>query len=70
MWLAHGAVTVLMLSFIAHYSALSVWHYLLLVSVPALSLASIRSYYEHRPHPQPEQPKRSNMRASHCWLAC
>jgi fatty acid desaturase len=32
-----------------------VWHYLLLVSVPALSLASIRSYYEHRPHPQPEQ---------------
>lgn len=41
MWLAHGAVTVLMLSFIASYSALAVWHYLLLVSVPALSLASI-----------------------------
>ena len=55
MWLAHSAVTVLMLGFIAHYSALSVWHYLLLVTAPALSLASIRSYYEHRPHLQPEQ---------------
>ena len=55
MWLAHGAITLLMLAFIAHFSALSVWQYLLLVSVPALSLASIRSYYEHRPHPQPEQ---------------
>ncbi|PIB57041.1 fatty acid desaturase [Pseudomonas sp. 2995-3] len=55
MWLAHGGVTILMLSFIAHSSAIPVWHYLLLVTAPALSLASIRSYYEHRPHPQPEQ---------------
>ncbi|RON71406.1 fatty acid desaturase [Pseudomonas fluorescens] len=55
MWLTHGAFTLLMLGFIAHYSALPVWHYLLLVSVPALSVAMIRSYYEHRPHAQPEQ---------------
>jgi fatty acid desaturase len=55
MWLSHGTVTVLMLAFIAQYSVLPVWHYVALVSVPALSVAAIRSYYEHRPHPQPEQ---------------
>ncbi|KAA0943918.1 fatty acid desaturase [Pseudomonas sp. ANT_H14] len=55
MWLTHGTLTLLMLAFIARYSALPVWHYLALVSVPALSVAMIRSYYEHRPHPQPEQ---------------
>jgi fatty acid desaturase len=55
MWLTHGAFTVLMLGFIARYSVLPVWHYLLLISVPALSIAMIRSYYEHRPHAQPEQ---------------
>ncbi|QAX86495.1 fatty acid desaturase [Pseudomonas sp. DTU12.3] len=55
MWLTHGFCTLLMLGFIAQYSALPVWHYLLLISVPALSIAMIRSYYEHRPHAQPEQ---------------
>ncbi|WP_226499558.1 fatty acid desaturase [Pseudomonas sp. MWU16-30322] len=55
MWLTHGAMTLLMLRFIARYSVLPVWHYLLLISVPALSIAMIRSYYEHRPHAQPEQ---------------
>jgi fatty acid desaturase len=55
MWLTHGAMTVLMLWFITRYSVLPVWHYLLLISVPALSIAMIRSYYEHRPHVQPEQ---------------
>lgn len=55
MWLTHGAVTVLMLMFIARHSVIPVWHYLCLISVPALSLAAVRSYYEHRPHPQPEQ---------------
>ncbi|MFJ2481884.1 fatty acid desaturase [Pseudomonas sp. NPDC087598] len=55
MWLSHGVFTLLMLWFIARYSALPVWHYLLLISVPALSIAMIRSYYEHRPHAQPEQ---------------
>ncbi|WP_248739168.1 fatty acid desaturase [Pseudomonas sp. MWU12-2029] len=55
MWLTHGALTVLMLVFIACYSVLPVWHYLLLISIPALSIAMVRSYYEHRPHTQPEQ---------------
>ena len=55
MWLTHGAFTVLMLCFVARFSVLPVWHYLLLISVPALSIAMIRSYYEHRPHAQPEQ---------------
>lgn len=54
MWLTHGALTLLMLTFIARYSVLPVWHYLLLISVPAVSIAMIRSYYEHRPHVQPE----------------
>ncbi|MBU4633590.1 fatty acid desaturase [Pseudomonas chlororaphis] len=55
MWLTHGALTLLMLAFIARYSVVPVWHYLLLVSVPALSVAMLRSYYEHRPHAQVEQ---------------
>jgi fatty acid desaturase len=55
MWLTHGLLTLLMLWFIARYSVLPVWHYLLLISVPALSIAMIRSYYEHRPHARPEQ---------------
>lgn len=55
MWLTHGFFTALMLTFIAHFSVLPVWHYLLLISVPALSIAMIRSYHEHRPHAQPQQ---------------
>lgn len=55
MWLSHGVVTLLMLGFIARYSVLPVWHYLFLISVPALSIAMIRSFHEHRPHPQAEQ---------------
>lgn len=55
MWLTHSAFTLLMLWFLVRYSVLPVWHYLLLISVPALSIAMIRSYYEHRPHAQPEQ---------------
>jgi fatty acid desaturase len=55
MWLTHAAFTLLMLWFIARFSVLPVWYYLLLISVPALSIAMIRSYHEHRPHAQPEQ---------------
>ncbi|AMB85491.1 fatty acid desaturase [Pseudomonas agarici] len=55
MWLSHGALTVLMLVFVARHSIVPVWHYLLLVSIPALSVAMLRSYYEHRPHAEPEQ---------------
>jgi len=55
MWLTHAVLTALMLLFITRYSAIPIWHYLLLISVPALSVAMIRSYYEHRPHAQVEQ---------------
>ncbi|NWB87598.1 MULTISPECIES: fatty acid desaturase [Pseudomonas] len=55
MWLTHGTLTLLMLAFIAHYSLIPVWHYLLLISVPALSVGALRSFYEHRPSTLPEQ---------------
>lgn len=55
MWLTHGTVAVLMFAFISHFSSIAVWQYLLLVSLPALSLAMVRSYHEHRPHALPEQ---------------
>ncbi|OCT24245.1 fatty acid desaturase [Pseudomonas putida] len=55
MWLTHGLCSVLLLVLIARFSALSVLHYVFLVSVPAVGLAMLRSFYEHRPHPLPEQ---------------
>jgi len=55
MWLTHGTLTLLTLAFIARYSVIPVWHYLLLISVPALSLGALRSFYEHRPSALPEQ---------------
>lgn len=55
MWLTHGVLTLLMLAFISQCSVVPVWHYLALVSVPALTVAMVRSFYEHRPHPQAEQ---------------
>lgn len=55
MWTTHGAVTLLMFAFIARYSALSVTQYVFFASVPALSVAMLRSFYEHRPAERPEQ---------------
>ena len=55
MWLTHGFCTGLMCAFIAHYSVLSIWQYVFLVTVPALSVGALRSYYEHRPAERPEQ---------------
>lgn len=55
MWTTHGTVTLLMFAFIARYSALSVAQYVFLASVPALSVAMLRSFYEHRPAERPEQ---------------
>ncbi|MFK3799288.1 fatty acid desaturase [Pseudomonas sp. NPDC088444] len=49
MWATHGLCLVLMFTFIEHYSAFSSLHYVLLVSVPALAISMVRSYYEHRP---------------------
>ncbi|WP_273820306.1 fatty acid desaturase [Pseudomonas asplenii] len=55
MWSTHGLLTLLMLAFVVRYSIIAAWQYLLLISIPALSLAMVRSYYEHRPHAAPEQ---------------
>ncbi len=55
MWLTHGFVTLLMFAFIARYSEVTVWQYVFFVSVPALSVGAIRSFYEHRPALRPEQ---------------
>lgn len=49
MWVTHGTLTVLMLAFVSGYSIVPAWYYVCCISVPALSLAMLRSYYEHRP---------------------
>lgn len=49
MWVTHGTLTLLMLAFVSYYSIVPAWYYLFCISVPALSLAMLRSYYEHRP---------------------
>ena len=55
MWLTHGCLTLLMFAFIARYSEVTVCQYVFFVSVPALSVGAIRSFYEHRPAVRPEQ---------------
>jgi fatty acid desaturase len=55
MWSTHGFFLLLMFVFIERYSALSSLHYLLLITVPALAISMVRSYYEHRPSEQPQQ---------------
>lgn len=55
MWLTHGFFTGLMFAFIAHYSVLPVWHYVVLITLPALAVSMVRSYYEHRPSEHSEQ---------------
>ncbi len=48
MWSLHIAMLVVMLTTIERWSGMPAWYYLLLVAYPALSLAMVRSYYEHR----------------------
>jgi hypothetical protein len=60
--------SLLMLGFIARYSLVPVWRYLLLISVSALSVAMIRSYYEHRPHAQAEQRREQWLKRSGGFL--
>jgi fatty acid desaturase len=57
MWLGHGALCVGMLYGIQHFAGIPAWYYLLAVTWPALSLASVRSFYEHRA--QPMVPERT-----------
>ena len=48
MWLTHTSLLALMLVAIKAWTGISPWFYLLCVGYPALSLAMVRSYYEHR----------------------
>jgi fatty acid desaturase len=54
MWLCHGALLVLMLYALQRWAGIPWWYYLLCVAYPALSLAMIRSYFEHRPAEDPK----------------
>jgi fatty acid desaturase len=49
MWFAHGTLLVAMLYGVQRLSGIPWWYYLLGVAYPALSLAMVRSYFEHRP---------------------
>jgi len=53
-WAVHVPSVVVMLFLVEQYSAISAAQYLFLVSLPALSISMIRSFYEHRPSALPE----------------
>jgi fatty acid desaturase len=48
LWLGHGALCAILLYGIERIAGLPAGYYLLAVTWPALSLASVRSFYEHR----------------------
>jgi len=48
MWAMHLTLLSAMLATIAVVAGIPAWYYLLAVAYPALSLAMVRSYYEHR----------------------
>ncbi len=48
MWSLHIAMLTGMLIAIQAWTGIAAWYYLLFVAYPALSLAMVRSYYEHR----------------------
>ncbi len=48
MWSLHVAMLVAMLAAVQAWTGIAAWYYLLVVAYPALSLAMVRSYYEHR----------------------
>lgn len=53
-WLPHWLLVAALLWFVDRFSAFSAWQYALLVAYPALSLAMVRSHYEHRAALQPQ----------------
>ena len=53
-WFFHVISVGVVLIVVDRYSAISALQYVFLVSVPALSIAMIRSFYEHRPSKRPE----------------
>lgn len=54
MWLIHLLSVGVLLGLVEQYSAISAVQYVFLVSLPALSISMIRSFYEHRPSTLPE----------------
>ncbi|PUA18024.1 fatty acid desaturase [Glaciimonas sp. PCH181] len=48
MWLTHGGLLAAMLYGMQQYFGIAWWYYLLCVAYPALSVAMVRSYFEHR----------------------
>lgn len=48
MWITHGALLAAMLYAVERWAGMPWWYYLAFVAYPALSLAMIRSYFEHR----------------------
>ncbi|MDN7600663.1 fatty acid desaturase [Burkholderia gladioli] len=54
MWATHGACVALLLAWVQWATGMPWWYYLLAVSWPALSVAMIRSLYEHRAAAHPK----------------
>jgi fatty acid desaturase len=52
MWLTHGTLLVAMLAWMQHWAGIPAWYYLFAIGWPALSIAMIRSFYEHRAVPE------------------
>jgi fatty acid desaturase len=48
MWATHLALVIAMLAAVERYAGISPLHYVFGIAYPALSLAMVRSYYEHR----------------------
>lgn len=53
-WAVHAVVVAALLFWLQRFEGISWWYYLLVVTWPALSLAMIRSLYEHRADPEPK----------------
>ena len=53
-WAVHVPSVVVTLAVVEQFSAISAVQYIFLVSLPALSISMIRSFYEHRPSARPE----------------
>lgn len=53
-WAVHMLSVAVVLTLVEQYSAISAVQYIFLVSLPALSISMIRSFYEHRPSMLPE----------------
>lgn len=54
MWIAHALSVGALLYVLSAWAGVPWWYYLLAVTWPALSIATIRSLYEHRAAPEPK----------------